>query len=483
MKQLTKQLKQELINFDSIEERLSFLKNKYKDETAYIVTCGPSLAKHDVDELNERLKDKLVFSVKQGYDVAKDVTDFHLLNTYNFSPYTWKDDTIVYWSLSKSYATEQLNRIIEMSAPIDLYIPVINPPFLNATQTTQATCNWDDFYMMETHTEVKHGIGMMYEMAIPLALLLGCKKIVVIGWDLGDPETSDVNNWKHSYTHNVNKVTGPEPGEMKEIIKSTESLYDWFQEKNIDLKIISDESYVSNKFKRMQLSDISSEKQKEKQLLPKHPNTSKYPSRLFDSIKVGDWDDYFFKVIQNVNNVDGCFVEMGFGQGDSVGIIKKFMEDDSIDIKNRDIWVYDSFEGFPEPTKEDYSRRNVKKGERTHPESIAYNMGIPKNRVIKGWFENTLIDNIPDESIAVLHLDCDLYESYKTCLNILYDKVAEGGLIMFDEYMSNTQATNFPGAVQAIDEFFSDKKVNIQVAQFDNEKVQKFYMYKEKNES
>ena len=61
MKELTKKLKQELINFDSIEERLSFLKNKYEDETAYIVTCGPSLAKHNVDELNERLKDKFQY--------------------------------------------------------------------------------------------------------------------------------------------------------------------------------------------------------------------------------------------------------------------------------------------------------------------------------------------------------------------------------------------------------------------------------------
>tara|TARA_Y100000401_G_C8295179_1_gene210940 strand:+ start:269 stop:1048 length:780 start_codon:yes stop_codon:yes gene_type:complete len=256
MKELTKNLKTQINNLDSIEERLSFLKDKYKDETVYIVTCGPSLSKHDMGELNKRLKDKLVFSIKQGYNVVKDVTDFHLLNTYNFSPYTWKDDTIVYWSLSKSYANEQLDRILSMKAPIDLYIPVINPPYLNRTQTTQATCNWDDFYMMGTHTEVKFGVGMMYEMAIPLALLLGCKKIVAIGWDLGDPDKSDVNNWSHSYQHSVNKITGPEPGEIKEIIKSTNSLYDWFEKKGIDFKIISEESYVSSKFQRIKLKDI-----------------------------------------------------------------------------------------------------------------------------------------------------------------------------------------------------------------------------------
>ena len=30
------------------------------------------------------------------------------------------------------------------------------------------------------------GPGIMYEMALPLAMYLGCKKIVTIGWDIGD---------------------------------------------------------------------------------------------------------------------------------------------------------------------------------------------------------------------------------------------------------------------------------------------------------
>ena len=42
----------------------------------------------------------------------------------------------------------------------------------------------------------------------------------------------------------------------KEIIKSTNSLYDWFEKKGIDFKIISEESYVSSKFQRIKLKDI-----------------------------------------------------------------------------------------------------------------------------------------------------------------------------------------------------------------------------------
>ena len=257
MKSITTQLKNDIQGLESIQERLEFLKDMYKDETVYIVTCGPSLSKHDVKELKSKLKDKLVFSIKQAYNILKEETDFHLLNTYNLSEYKWTDNPIVFWSLSKSYAEEQLQRIVQMEAPIDLFVPVINPPFIDRTQTTQATCNFDDFHMMEEITEVKFGIGMMYEMAIPLALILGCKKIVVIGWDLGNPEQEFApENWKHFYDDKRTKITGPAQGEIAEIIASTDKLYDWFVQKGIDVKLISDTSFISNKFDRIKLSDI-----------------------------------------------------------------------------------------------------------------------------------------------------------------------------------------------------------------------------------
>ena len=81
MKQITKQLKQDIQSFNSIEERLKYLKNKYKGETAYIVTCGPSLGKHSLKELKFKLKDKLVICLKQAQNLLEEETDFHLMST------------------------------------------------------------------------------------------------------------------------------------------------------------------------------------------------------------------------------------------------------------------------------------------------------------------------------------------------------------------------------------------------------------------
>jgi len=48
-------------------ERIQALKDAYKGETAYLVTCGPSLLSHDRDTLIEKLEEKLFFPFKNFY--------------------------------------------------------------------------------------------------------------------------------------------------------------------------------------------------------------------------------------------------------------------------------------------------------------------------------------------------------------------------------------------------------------------------------
>ena len=57
-----------------------------------------------------------------------------------------------------------------------------------------------------------------------------------------------------------------------------------------------------------------------------------------------------------------------------------------------------------------------------------------------------------------MHVDADLYQSYKTVLENLYDLVVPGGLIIFDDVINEkTFGPGFPGAKLAVEEFFSKK--------------------------
>lgn len=155
-------------------------------------------------------------------------------------------------------------------------------------------------------------------------------------------------------------------------------------------------------------------------------------------------------------NVSGNVVECGVGRGRTFLYFSYLL---SRGGKGRDLWGFDSFEGFPEPTAEDASARNPKKGEWSgvSPENILSVLrvaGIPEDfilhrvHLVKGFVEDTLrqYDRTP---IALLHIDLDLYQAYTVTLEMLVPFVAKGGVVLFDEY----GVTRWPGATKAVDEF------------------------------
>ena len=74
--------------------------------------------------------------------------------------------------------------------------------------------------------------------------------------------------------------------------------------------------------------------------------------------------------------------------------------------------------------------------------------------LVKGYFHQTL-QRYAGPQIALLHIDADLYHSYKVILETLWPQVAVGGIVAFDEYQ---EPENWPGARKAVDEFLESHK-------------------------
>jgi hypothetical protein len=80
-------------------------------------------------------------------------------------------------------------------------------------------------------------------------------------------------------------------------------------------------------------------------------------------------------------------------------------------------------------------------------------LGIEKNAIlVPGLFQKTL-PNCGVQSIAVLHVDGDWYESVMTTLDNLYDRVSKGGIIQLDDY------GHWAGARRAVDEFMKKRRI------------------------
>jgi O-methyltransferase len=177
---------------------------------------------------------------------------------------------------------------------------------------------------------------------------------------------------------------------------------------------------------------------------------------------------YLQRMYERISGIEGDIVECGVGKMISFRILASLLRDEGA---SRTLWGYDSFEGFPEPTAEDTSARNPQRGEGKYieAEDVAKFLRIggfkaawvdAHVKVVKGFFQDTLPKDSPAK-IAFLHLDVDLYDSYRTCLNQLFPKVVPGGVVLFDEYLNKNENTKFPGAKKAIDEYLSGTKYQL----------------------
>ena len=260
MKSQTSKLREELLKLEEPEDRLKVLKNQYEGETAYIIAGGPSLNRYTKEELRDFLRDKLCLPIKQSYNFLKEVADFHLLNWCNFAPYDWSNNkSIITWAIFEQFHPQM---IFENNLENDLFIPIFrnNPNTgggVGPNKMIHSLSEREDWDTMKLdHPEYGFnqpwGPGIMYEMAIPLALYLGCKKIVTVGWDIGDLSSFDKGTeddtqrvfQEHFYGDEHEKIvyakTSMGPREILSVAKATKGIYYWMKEQGVEWEINSD---------------------------------------------------------------------------------------------------------------------------------------------------------------------------------------------------------------------------------------------------
>ena len=169
--------------------------------------------------------------------------------------------------------------------------------------------------------------------------------------------------------------------------------------------------------------------------------------------------------------LEGAFLECGVWRGGSVLAMIGALQ--QLGVDDREIYLFDTFEGMTQPTEHDTStyeppaaetweRANRDPG---HPwaqvfgpevfseESVRETLlatGYPPGRLhlVRGRVEDTLPHAAP-ERLALLRLDTDWYESTRHELEHLFPRLADGGVLIIDDY------GHWDGARRAVDEYFA----------------------------
>lgn len=160
---------------------------------------------------------------------------------------------------------------------------------------------------------------------------------------------------------------------------------------------------------------------------------------------------------------DGAIVEFGCYRGTTSLYLRRLLNyhDDA-----RDFHVYDSFEGLPEKSSQDSSPagEQFRRGELTVSKKDFINefkrAALQLPNIHKGWFDELSDTDVPNP-IAFAFLDGDYYDSIKSSLALIENKLAPHATIVVDDYANEA----LPGAAKAVDEWLQSRLARVQTVQ------------------
>jgi len=140
--------------------------------------------------------------------------------------------------------------------------------------------------------------------------------------------------------------------------------------------------------------------------------------------------------------VPGDLIETGVWRGGATIFMRGILE--AHGVRDRTVWVADSFEGLPRADTERYpadtggalwhlADRLAISLEEVQGNFERYGLLDDQVRFLEGWFKDTL-HTVPDPQWAVIRLDGDMYGSTMEALTALYPNLTSGGYVIVDDY-------------------------------------------------
>jgi hypothetical protein len=145
----------------------------------------------------------------------------------------------------------------------------------------------------------------------------------------------------------------------------------------------------------------------------------------------------------------------------------------------RKLWLYDTFEGMPEPSQEDYGlhgedalaewQRNQRGEinewcyaplEEVRANLLSTGLAADGFELVQGLVEETIPARVP-EQISLLRLDTDWYESTYHELVHLFPRLVPGGVLILDDY------GHWGGVRDAVDRYVRENGLGLLLARVD----------------
>lgn len=182
-----------------------------------------------------------------------------------------------------------------------------------------------------------------------------------------------------------------------------------------------------------------------------------------------------WEVYKMITNLPGAVLELGVFKGGSLiqwATFRELLENENL----RKIIGFDVFGRFPEDDFIKSDQEFIQNWNEAFEEDFISEEELRKSFAVKGIGNVELVkgdirETLPaylkkrgELKLALLHIDTDVYDPCKIGLELLYDRIVEGGLIVFDDYGC------IEGETKAVDEFFSGRGMDLRKFSFSHNK-------------
>jgi hypothetical protein len=151
--------------------------------------------------------------------------------------------------------------------------------------------------------------------------------------------------------------------------------------------------------------------------------------------------------------VEGDLIEAGCWRGGASMLMRATL--DSLGADDRSVWVADSFQGFPQPDRQEgLNVVDFLSVPREEVEANFARFGLDAGvRFVPGFFEETM-SGLAGGEWSVVRLDGDTYEATWVTLASLYPGLARGGYLIVDDYGALEECR------RAVDDFRREHRID-----------------------
>ena len=128
--------------------------------------------------------------------------------------------------------------------------------------------------------------------------------------------------------------------------------------------------------------------------------------------------------------VAGEFVECGVWRGFCSAVLMDYLDFDRVEKR---FYLYDTFEGIPTEYDSEKHDSPLFREEGLHKSVVRRFARFPNARIVRGVVPQSFSSALPDR-VAFLHLDMNSSKSEISALEVLFDRISPGGVIVFDDY-------------------------------------------------